>query len=101
MIVSWGTDPVILIGPLTPFKNLIPFSVNEAESNEELYFSLIGVVMTSEVFRLFAALLILFYYQSNLTLINASFVKSFTRGTDILATASSSLLSLYKPTVVI
>ena len=60
-----------------------------------------GVAVTSETKRLFDALLILFYYyQSNLTLINASFVKSLTKACDNLATAKSSLLLLYNPTVV-
>ena len=38
--------------------------------------------------------------KSNLTLTNASFVKSFNNGLDNLATANNSLLSLYNPTVV-
>ena len=54
----------------------------------------------SENLIVFFELLIVYFYQSNLTLINASFVKSLTKGFDILATANNSLLSLYIPTVV-
>ena len=65
------------------------------------YFTFIGVEEISDCFMVFFALPIyLLFYQSNFTLIKASFVKSFVRAWESFATAKSSLLSLYKPTVV-
>ena len=96
--VSSGIDPVVEIEPFTPVRIRIPTSSVDPDSNEDVYFNLIGVVSTSDVFKLFDALLI--SYQSSLTLTNASLVKSFTRGLDILPTAKSSLFVLYSPIVV-
>ena len=66
---------------------------------DDVYFSFIGVVEKSENLIVFLDLLM--FYQSSLTVIKASFVKSLTNGTDSFATANRSLFVLYNPIVVI
>jgi hypothetical protein len=57
-----------------------------------------GVIVTSLVVNCLNALI--HFKNLSLTLTSNSFVKSFCSGLDNLATANNSLLSLYKPTVV-
>ena len=95
----FSTDPEILTAPLFPEYIVIPAAFKDALVYEDVYFSFIGIVEKSENLIVFLDLLM--FYQSNLTVIKASFVKSLTNGIDNFATANRSLFRLYNPTVVI